>query len=218
MADMLMNYKKKCKNNRGNYRALGLLNHGYKIFAMVLLLRIMPFISPNISDKQAGFRKSRGCRDNILILIMTIQHLLESASKEAKSMGVITYIYFTAAFDSISHSYLLNALKQYGVPLKYCRLVRAIYNSAKVRVRIQERNGTKNYSRNIPIKRGVIQGDIPSPACFLVALDKILKEHGSLHTGLKVTNDLLLSDLEFAATQCCQTKTRPQQAKDSQGK
>ena len=69
---------------------------------------------------------------------------------------------------------------------------------AAVRVRLQERNGSKNYSRNVPIRRGVIQGDIPSPVCFLVALDKILKDHGSLHIGLQVTADLLLSDLEFA--------------------
>ena len=76
LADMLMHYKKKCKNTRSNYRALGLLNHCYKVLASVLLIRILPFISPKISDMQAGFRKSRGCRDNILILVMTIQHLL----------------------------------------------------------------------------------------------------------------------------------------------
>ena len=69
---------------------------------------------------------------------------------------------------------------------------------AAVRVRLQERNGSKNYSRNVPIRRGVIQGDIPSPVCFLVALDEILKDHGSLHIGLQVTADQLLLDLEFA--------------------
>ena len=68
---------------------------------------------------QAGFRKSRGCRDNILILTMTIQHLLKEAEDDAKTQGIITYIDFTAAFDSILHSYLLNALREYGVPLKY---------------------------------------------------------------------------------------------------
>ena len=197
LADMLMHYKKKCKNNRSNYRALGLLNHCYKALATVLLMRILPFISPKISDMQAGFRKSRGCRDNILILVMTIQHLLENALP-GESKGVITYIDFTAAFDSISHSFLLNALKEYNVPLKYCRLIKAIYDSAAVRVRLQERGGSKCYSRNVSIKRGVIQGDIPSAVCFLVSLDKILKDHGSLDMGLKVTEELLLSDMEFA--------------------
>ena len=91
----------------------------------------------------------------------------------------------------------LKALKEYGVPLKYCRQVKAIYESAKVRVRLQCPGGKKAYSRSIPVKRGAIQGDIPSPICFLVALDKLLKDHGGLDTGIQLTIDLMLSDLEF---------------------
>ena len=44
LGDMLMHYKKKSKDDRGNYRALGLLNHSYKILAMVILGRILPYI------------------------------------------------------------------------------------------------------------------------------------------------------------------------------
>ena len=148
LADMMLLYKKKCRNNRANYRCLGLLNHSYKIFAMVLLMRIMPFITPKLSDTQAGFRKGRGCRDNVFILVTTIQHL-QSAETEAQSRGIITYIDFTAAFDSILHSYLFNALKQYGVPPKYCRLVQCVYKSAKAIVRLQDPGGNRSHSRSI---------------------------------------------------------------------
>ena len=65
--------------------------------------------------------------------MMTIQHLLKEAGDDARTQGIITYIDFTAAFDSILHSYLPKALKEYGVPLKYCRLVKAIYESASPR-------------------------------------------------------------------------------------
>ena len=198
LADMMMMYKKKCKNDRANYRALGLLNHGYKIFAMVLLLRIMPIITPKLSDMQSGFRKGRGCRDNILMLVMTVQKMLEDAEDESKCRGILTYIDFTAAFDSILHSYLLNALVEYGVPLKYCRLVKAIYDSAEIRVRLQEPGGARSYSRNVSISRGVIQGDIPSPICFLVALDKLLKDHGHLNSGIHLSDTLFISSMEYA--------------------
>ena len=198
LADMLMLYKRKGKDNRSNYRALGLLNHSYKTFSMVLLSRMVPFIDPKLSDTQAGFRKDRGCRDNILILTMAIHHLLSNAEDEVKSAGIITYIDFVAAFDSILHSYMLESLKQYGVPLKYVRLVNVIYQSAAVRVRIQEAGGNRCYSRSIPVRRGAIQGDIPSPVIFLVALDRLLKEHGGLHMGLPITVNLTLTDLEFA--------------------
>ena len=142
LGDMMMHYKKKKTDDRRNYRALGLLNHAYKIFAKALLERMLPFITPQISDMQAGFRKERGARDNILILVTAIRHLLETSEGDPKSLGIITYIDFTAAFDSISHSYLLNALSSYGVPAKYCRLIRAIYNTAAVRVRMQGRDGS----------------------------------------------------------------------------
>ena len=196
-AEMLMFYKKKCKNDRKNYRALGLLNHAYKIFAMLLLMHILPFITPKLSEMQAGFCKGRSCRDNILILVMTVNHLLKEA-EQGISKGVIAYIDFTAAFDSISHSFLLQSLRDYEVPTKYCRLVQAIYQSAAVKVRLQEPGGHRTYSRQVNIRRGVIQGDIPSPVCFLVALDKLLKDYGQLDQGLQLTETLSISELAYA--------------------
>ena len=69
---------------------------------------------------------------------MLIDKLLEEAEDVTRSAAVITYIDFTAAFDSISHQYLSKALHEYGVPLKHCILVKVIYDSAKVRARLQE--------------------------------------------------------------------------------
>ena len=65
LGEMLMLYKKKCKDDRSNYRALGLLNHGYKILAVILLRRIVIYIDPKLSEMQSGFRAGRGCHDNI---------------------------------------------------------------------------------------------------------------------------------------------------------
>ena len=175
LGDMMMIYKKKSKDLRTNYRALGLLNHSYKTFSIVLLQMIVPYIEPNLSDMQAGFRKGRRCRDNILILTMAIHHLLRNIESKEHTAGIITYIDFVAAFDSINHSYMLESLKIYGVPLKYIRLVKAIYIRAAVRVRLQEVGGNRSYSRPVPIRRGAIQGDISSPVVFLVALDRFLK-------------------------------------------
>ena len=49
------------------------------------------------------------------------------------------------------------------------------------------------------MRRGVIQGDIPSPVCFLVALDKLLKDHGNPpNSGIQITSTLHLPSLEYA--------------------
>ena len=188
---MMMIYKKKSKECRTNYRALGLLNHhSYKTFSTVLLRHMVPYIEIRLSDMQAGFREGRGCRDNILILTMAINYLMTNLEDVNETAGILTYIDFVAAFDSIKHSYMLASLKHYGVPLKYIRLVKAIYCSIAVRVRIQEVGGSRSYSRPVPIRRGAIQGDIPSPVIFLVALDRLLKEHGKLEEGLQITPTL----------------------------
>ena len=68
LAEMLMFYKKKCKNDRKNYRALGLLNHAYKIFSMLLLMHILPFITPKLSEMQAGF-----CKGNYRVIFFRLE-------------------------------------------------------------------------------------------------------------------------------------------------
>ena len=65
----VMIYKKKGSHNDcTKYRAIGLLNHAYKIMSTVLLRRIVTECEGFLSDWQAGFRKARGCMDNIMLL------------------------------------------------------------------------------------------------------------------------------------------------------
>ena len=90
----------------------------------------LKYIDPKLSQMQAGFRKNRGCRDNVatkLMLVLAINKILEEAEIHVKSLDIITYIDFVASFDSVYHSYLLESLKKFDVPLKYCRIIKAIY-------------------------------------------------------------------------------------------
>ena len=52
VGEILMMYKKKCKENQSNYRALGLLNNGYKTLAVILPRRIVIYIDPKLSEMQ----------------------------------------------------------------------------------------------------------------------------------------------------------------------
>ena len=79
------------------------------------------------------------------------------------------------------------------------KVVAKIYKSAAVQVIIQEESIERKLSREITIRHGAIQGDIPSPVYFLVALDRLLKEHGgTAENGIQLTPDLILNDLEYA--------------------
>ena len=58
LGEMMLFYQKKCKDNRKNYRTLGLLNHAYKVFASILLMRTVPYVEPKLTDMQTGFRQN----------------------------------------------------------------------------------------------------------------------------------------------------------------
>ena len=82
-------------------------------------------------DSQAGFRPARGTRDNVAILKWTISMLLRE-SREA----VVTFIDYTAAFDTESQLFLDVALSRPAVSCKLRRIVQAIFAAASGCVRI----------------------------------------------------------------------------------
>ena len=92
----------------------------------------MPNLTPRISGMHARLRKEQGCHDYVLVVISIIKHSLSQAEDGVKSVAVMTYIDFSSAFDLILNSYILKTLKDYDVPAKYCRLVKAVYQSAMV--------------------------------------------------------------------------------------
>ena len=102
----VMVYKKKgSSDDCSKYRALGLLNHAYKILAVCLLNRMVKETDWFLSEWQAGFRNQRGCRDNVLLLRVIYDQIIRGNKK-----CVITFIDFAAAFDSVSHKFLDEAL------------------------------------------------------------------------------------------------------------
>ena len=167
-AVLIMLYKKAPRNDFANYRAIGLLCHSYKVLSILVLRRMQDRVEQYLPDTQAGFRKGRGCRDNVLVL-----KLLMDAILKADEEAIATFIDYTAAFDSISHRFLDEALTDAGVSTKVRRIIRAIYSTATGIVRIKQPSGDMVYSGTFDIRRGAIQGDIFSPPCFTVGLFRI---------------------------------------------
>ena len=91
--------------------------------------------------------------------------------------AVVTFIDYTAAFDSISHRFLDESLAEANVQPKVRRMIRAIYSCATGAVRVQGASGEYVYSEPFDIRRGAIQGDIYSPPSFTVGLDRIFRRH-----------------------------------------
>ena len=62
-----------------------------------------------LHDWQAGFRANRGCRDNILVLRTIYDTMLENGEDL-----FVSFIDYSAAFDSVSHKFLDKALAAAG--------------------------------------------------------------------------------------------------------
>ena len=156
----VMLYKKGPIDNFGNYRASGLMYHSYKLLSMLVLHRMRDADESRLADTQAGFRRERGCRDNVLLL-----RLLMDAVLRAGKVAVVTFIDYRAAFDTISHRFLDESLAAAGVQPKIRRIVKVIYTEATgmVRLRLRLLSGETMCSEPFPVRRGVIQGDIFSP-------------------------------------------------------
>ena len=172
-ATFVMLFKQKgSPNDPTKYRCLGLLNHTYKVLTHCMLARLEKETDGFLADWQAGFRAGRGCRDNI----MTLSTLIEDMMQQGKQL-CLTFVDYSAAFDTVSHKFIDRALAEANVSIKTRRMFRAIYAVASAMTRVQGVDGKTVYSESFPIRRGVIQGDITSPIYFVLALELILRLH-----------------------------------------
>ena len=96
---------------------------------------------------------------------------------------------YEAAFDSVSHLFLDEALGAAGASDKIRSIFRAIYSKANAVVRVQKADGSHTLSRSFDVRRGVLQGDIFSPLCFIVALSRIMEVHDATGGGLTLGHD-----------------------------
>jgi hypothetical protein len=187
----IMLYKKNDRNDFGNYRAICLLPHVYKLLSAVIARRLHLQLADILPDSQAGFRPARGTRDNVCILKWSIKMILRE-NREA----VVTFIDYKAAFDTESQLFLEEALCSAGVSIKVRRVIQAVFNAASGCVRIDSQMG-----QTFDISRGVLQGDIFSPVAFIAGLWRIFATHDNPNAGITLGSDpysVHVSSLEYA--------------------
>ena len=86
-----------------------------------MLARLTKETEGFLPDWQAGFRAERGCRDNLMILSTLIEDMMRQGQEIC-----MTFVDYSAAFDTVSHKYIDHALEQAGASIKTRRMFRAI--------------------------------------------------------------------------------------------
>ena len=171
-----------------NWRGIMLLSIPSKVLCKVLLARVDETIDGKLREEQAGFRKGRGCVDQIF----TLRNIIETCS-EWNTPLYINFIDFQKAFDSIHRNTLWKILRSYGIPIKLVNIISKFYENFQACVAVD--NTTTEYFK---IGTGVRQGCILSPLLFLLVIDWVMCNTNDRPRGLQFGVLGVLEDLDFA--------------------
>ena len=96
----------------------------------ILQARLQQYMSCELPDVQAGFRKSRGTRDQIA----NIHWIIEKA-KEFQKTIYFCFSNYAKAFDCADHNKLWKLLQETGIPDRLTCLLRNFYAGQETIVR-----------------------------------------------------------------------------------
>ena len=112
----------KCKN----YRGISLLSVAGKVYARILDERVRKVTEGLIGEEQGGYRKGKGCVDQIFAV--------KQVCEKAKERGPKVYMGFMdleKAYDRVDRSVLWQVLIMYGIGGKLLNGIRSMYEGSK---------------------------------------------------------------------------------------
>ena len=133
-----------------NFRGISLSSLVGKIMCMVLNNQLAGFLAKEIlADEQGGFRMGRGCRDQILSLVLIGQSMVDK-----KSSGMVAaFIDFRKVYDRVDRMKLWYCLGQYGIGGHFFTFLKGLYEGSMSQVRINNRLG-----KEFAVMRALRQG------------------------------------------------------------
>lgn len=176
------------------YRPISLLNTLSKIYEMSIKSRLVSFLDKNniISSNQHGFRSSINTSDAILKVVSEITSCINSGNK-----SLVVFLDLRKAFDTVSHTLLLERLHSYGVRGVALDLFRSYLTDRFQSVRL---NG--HLSDKLRIEYGVPQGTVLGPILFTVYINPLcnMDIKGKI-TAFADDTALLFADSEWNAVE-----------------
>ena len=93
-----------------NYQTTPLISHASKVMLKILQARFQQNVNQELPDVQAGFRKSRGTRDQVVNIGWIIQK-----ARELQKNIYFCFIDYTKALDCVDHNKVWKIRKEIGI-------------------------------------------------------------------------------------------------------
>ena len=113
-----------------NYRTIALISHTRKVMLKILKARLQQYLNHELPDVQAGFRKGRRTRDQIVNI-----HWIREKAREFQKNMYFCFIDYAKAFNCVDHNKLWKILKGMGIPDHLTGLLRNLYAGQEATVR-----------------------------------------------------------------------------------
>ena len=150
----------------GNYRPVCLLAAAYKIFAVLLLNRLLDGgADSRLWPTRYAFRRKRGTED----ALHCSRRAVELAWAHRGASLHMLALDWRKAFDSINSESLLQALRTFGVPEPFVTMVRSIYTDREFVV--ADCGETSSRHRQLS---GICQGCPLSPFLFVIVMTVLM--------------------------------------------
>ena len=96
----------------------------------ILRARLQQYVSSELPDVQAGFRKGRGTRNQIANICWIVEK-----AREFQRNIIFCFTDYAKAFDCVDHNKLWKILKEIGIPDHLTCLLRNLYAGQEATVR-----------------------------------------------------------------------------------
>ena len=155
----------------------------------ILQARLQPYAKRELPDVQAGFRKSRGTRDQTA----NIHWILEKVREFEKNI-YFCFTDYAKAFDSVDHNKLWKLFKETGIPNHIICLLQNLYAGQEATV--MTGYGTTDWFQ---IGKGVQQGCILSPCLFNLYAEYTMRKArlDEAQAGIKIAERSITSYMQM---------------------
>ena len=166
-----------------NWRPISLINVDAKIISKVIALRIKEVLPYIIHHNQTGYIKDRYIGETI----RSIFDLMDYTDKE-DIPGILIFIDFQKAFDSLEWNYLFCCLEAFNFGPMFIHWVETFYQNIQSCVTCINNGLASDY---FTLGRGVRQGDPLSPYLFVLAVETLaisIRENAEIK-GIKIKQE-----------------------------